>query len=326
MRDALTLGVRLPNSGPFATPEAILSTAELAEDLGYDTVWVHDHVSWPREKLTHFATGSVEACQDQDPNFFESITTAALLGGRLQSTRVGIAGLVLPLRDPRLLAKQMTTVERLTDSRLVFAVGIGAIPGDFEVMGVPFNRRGKITSDYLGALRAILGTEQPARYDGEWVSFTDGTFLPRPANLPIWVTGTSAAAVKRAAQYGDGWMTVYVTPETYRETACRVTEAVSGRPDSKRFDLGYETYVCVAESHDEAVRIASASLAGKFGTVEDGLRVCIVGDPDEAAQQLDAYRQAGAGHAELKFICHDLRQLADMMALTAERTVPALTR
>ena len=73
-----TLGVRLPNSGPFAEPSALLSTAEHAEALGYNRVWVHDHVSWPREKLTHFATGSVEACADQDPNFFESVSTSGL--------------------------------------------------------------------------------------------------------------------------------------------------------------------------------------------------------------------------------------------------------
>ena len=77
-----TLGIRLPNSGPFAEPEALLETADLAEQLGFDRVWVHDHLSWPREKLTHFATGSLEACEDQDPNFFESVTTASLLAGR----------------------------------------------------------------------------------------------------------------------------------------------------------------------------------------------------------------------------------------------------
>ena len=110
-----TLGVRLPNSGPFAEPSALLSTAEHAEALGYNRVWVHDHVSWPREKLTHFATGSVEACADQDPNFFESVSTSAWLSGRLRRIGVGIAGLVVPLRDPRVLAKQLATIDRLGD-------------------------------------------------------------------------------------------------------------------------------------------------------------------------------------------------------------------
>ena len=141
-----TVGVRLPNSGPFATSSDLLATADLAERLGYERVWVHDHVSWPRDKLTHFATGSLEACADQDPNFFESITTAALLAGRLRRAGIGIAGLVLPLRDPRVLAKQLATIDRLGGQRLLVAFGIGAIRGDFDVMGVPFERRGRITN------------------------------------------------------------------------------------------------------------------------------------------------------------------------------------
>src|SRR5207244_2031019 len=157
----ISLGVRLPNSGPFATAENIIATADLVERSGYDAVWVHDHISWPREKLTHFATGSVEACRDQDPNFFESISTIAVLGGRLRRARLAIAGLVLPLRDPRILAKQVTTIEQLTGSSLLLAFGIGAIPGDFDVMGQRFDRRGRLMNDHLAALRAILGTEQP---------------------------------------------------------------------------------------------------------------------------------------------------------------------
>lgn len=314
-----SLGVRLPNSGPFAEPSALLSTAEEAERLGFDRVWVHDHVSWPREKLTHFATGSLEACTDQDPNFFESVSTAAWLSGRLRRIGVGIAGLVVPLRDPRILAKQLATIDRLGDSRLVVAFAIGAIKGDFEIMGVPFERRGKLTNEYLSALRAILDGEQPVSVEGDTLSFTDGTFLPKPRGLGLWVTGSSEPGLKRAARFADGWMTVYQSTDSYAAFVARLGELAAERGRSMdTIATGYETYVCVGETRDEAISIARRSLEGKFETLEKGMEVCIVGDANDLLERVAAYREAGAGHVELKFIAHSVPQLHEMIACVAE--------
>lgn len=314
-----SLGVRLPNSGPFADASALLETAELAERLGFDRIWVHDHLSWPREKLTHFATGSIEACKDQDPNFFESVTTSALLAGRLRRIGIGIAGLVVPLRDPRVLAKQLATIDRLGASRLIAAVAIGAIRGDFDVMGVPFERRGRLANEYLTVLRAILDGEQPVSVEGETLSFADGTFLPRPNRLGLWVTGSSEPGLKRAARFADGWMTVYQDVEAYAGFVQRLGElaAEQGR-DVTTIATGYETYACVAETRDEAIAIARRSLEGKFDTLERGMEVCIVGDMADFLERVSAYRAAGAGHVELKFIAHTVPQLHEMMSRVSE--------
>lgn len=318
-RSLPSLGVRLPNSGPFATPEALLNTADLAERLGYDRVWVHDHISWPKDQLTHFATGSLEACSDQDPNFFESLTTAALLAGRLGRIGIGVAGLVLPLRDPRILGKQLATIDQLAGGRLVVALAIGAIRGDFEVMGVSFERRGKLSNDYLGALKAILGPEQPTAYEGEFLAFQDGTFLPRPTGLRVWVTGSSEPGLRRAAQFSDGWMTVYQSVDAYRGFVGQLLGYANelGR-DAAAIETGYETYVCVADTTDEAITVSRRSLEGKFKTLEAGLDVCIVGDPETFFARLGEYATAGAQHVELKFIAHDVSQLHAMMATVAE--------
>lgn len=314
-----TIGVRLPNSGPFAEAPAILESAALAEELGYEFVWVHDHVSWPPDKLTHFATGSIEACRDQDPNFFESVTTSALLLGRLERIRVGIAGLVLPLRDPRVLAKQLAAIDVLSGSRLVPAFGIGAIAGDFEVMGAAYNRRGRTMNDHLAALRAILKGDQPVSVETEAVAFRDGTFLPRATGLPLWVTGSSEAGLVRAAAMADGWMTVYQSVETYRGYLQRLADLMIevGR-DPGLLETGYETYVCVAESTDAAIDIARASLVKKFASLERALDVCIVGSAEDVLDGINAYAAAGAAHVEVKFIGHSLGMIHDMMRNLAE--------
>lgn len=314
-----SLGVRLPNSGPFAEAPTLIETAELADRLGYDRVWVHDHVSWPKEKLTHFATGSLEACADQDPNFFESVSTAAFLAGRLQRIGVGIAGLVIPLRDPRILAKQLASIDRLGGSRLIIALAIGAIRGDFTVMGVPFERRGKLSNEYLSVLRAILDEEQPVSVAGDTISFDGGTFLPKPTGLGLWVTGSSEPGLKRAARFADGWMTVYQSVDAYRGFLDSLGALLveQGR-DARPFATGYETYACVAETRDEAISIARRSLEAKFETLQKGMEVCIVGDVDDMLEGVSAYHAAGAGHVELKFVAHSVSQLHEMMERTAE--------
>ena len=316
--DLPALGVRLPNSGPFAEPAVLLDVADRAEALGFDRVWVHDHISWARDKLTHFATGSIEACADQDPNFFESVSTIGILLGRLRRIGAGIAGLVLPLRDPRILMKQLTTLDQLGGPRVIAALAIGNIRGDFEILGVPYERRGRLANDYLAAMQAIRG-EQPVSYSSDAISFEGGTFLPRPRGLALWATASSEPGLKRAAGLADGWLTVYQSVEAYAALATRLRDlATEAGRDPAALDTGYETYVCVAPNRDQAVAIARRSLEEKFRTLERGLEVCIVGGPDEFLERAAAYRQAGARHLELKFIAHTPAMLAEMVARTAE--------
>jgi len=98
----LGFGIALPSSGRFATAPNIFSIAERAQACGFDDVWVNDHYSYPRARLTRSSAGSIEAVADQDPNFFESLTTLAAIGGRLSRIGLAVHGLILPIRDPRL--------------------------------------------------------------------------------------------------------------------------------------------------------------------------------------------------------------------------------
>jgi alkanesulfonate monooxygenase SsuD/methylene tetrahydromethanopterin reductase-like flavin-dependent oxidoreductase (luciferase family) len=314
-----TLGVRLPNSGPLASPQAIREIAVRADDLGYDTVWVHDHISWPKEMLSHFAAGSIEICNDQDPDFYESITCTAFLAGYLRHARVGVAGLVLPLREPRVLGKQISTLERLSDSRLVIAAAIGNIPWDFTAMGVPYRRRGKVATDALRALRAMFGEQQPVAFSSDTYNFVDGTFLPRPVSLPIWVTASSEPGLTRAAALGDGWMTVYVTPGEFARMGNRLSDiAVDIGRDPGSLSRAYETFACVAETRSEAERFSKASIEHLTKGKERGEDAFLIGTPDDIAEGIEAYAAAGAQHIELKFICRDVPHLLEMVEAIAK--------
>src|SRR5207244_6594007 len=110
-RDAqrIGVGVALPSSGPFASGENILQVAKQAEVCGFDDVWVNDHYSYPRQRLTRSSAGSIEAVTDQEPHFFESLTTLAVVGGTIPRIGLAVLGLIFPIRDPRRFANQFST-------------------------------------------------------------------------------------------------------------------------------------------------------------------------------------------------------------------------
>jgi alkanesulfonate monooxygenase SsuD/methylene tetrahydromethanopterin reductase-like flavin-dependent oxidoreductase (luciferase family) len=321
-------GVRLPNSGPFATADNILDLAERSASLNFDSVWVHDHISWTRDKLTHFAAGSVEACKDQDPNLFESLTTAAAIGMRVPKIKVGIAGMILTLRDPRLLAKQIAAVTQfIGPDRLHIAFGVGSIPNDFEVMGVSMTQRGRIANDHIRALRAILDGEQPVTFTSKTLSFTNGAFYPRARKVSLWIAGGSEAARRRAAKHGDGWL---VSPNGFphegdfdiREYADAVNQLRAflkeeGR-DAATFPIAIEIYISLAKTTQAALDIASHTLEHRFKSVKRGLAETIVGDSQTFIDRVRQFQEIGVRRFEVKFICHDTTQMAGMMAQAAD--------
>jgi alkanesulfonate monooxygenase SsuD/methylene tetrahydromethanopterin reductase-like flavin-dependent oxidoreductase (luciferase family) len=316
--NGVTVGVRLPNSGPFATADNLLTLGEDAERLGYDAVWVHDHISWAPSMLTHLGAGSLEACNGQDPNFFESVTAVAVLGARLKRVRVGIAGLVLPLRDPRVLAKQIATIEHLVGrGRLILACGIGNVANDFETMAVPWKRRGRITNDYLGALQAIMRGEQPVYFESDSATIANGHFYPRTDDLELWIAGGRAggsdAALRRAARFANGWMTS-ATVDVYREAVAHLRELVrEEQRDPDEVLPAIEIFACIASSFDEAVEISSRTFKARFPDGGLGVQSSLIGDVERVVDTMRAYAEAGVRHFELKFISHTPDHMRQMM-------------
>lgn len=320
------VGVRLPNSGPLANAQAILDFGISVESMGFDSVWVHDHLTWPPAKFDHFACGSIEACQPQDPLFFESITTAAVVASRLSRAQIGIAGLALPLRDPRPLAKQLATLDNLIGpGRVIVAVGVGSQREDFAVMGVPFSKRGRITNDYLEALRALLHAAGPVAVDNDNVQFSDAYFFPAGDRVSLWVAGISEAALGRTVRFADGWLTAFLSVDDYVAAAHALdrTAEQQGR-DPATLVRAVETYVCVARNHDDAVNTARNSLVHMFKSEEAGLARTVVGSVDEVADRLRSLVAAGATSFELRPLAHDLPRMTEMMSLLAQDVLPSL--
>src|SRR5262249_17548396 len=126
-KSRVSFGVRVPNSGPLASPDSIVQVGREAESLGYDSIWVHDHLTWTEEiHSTHISSGSEDSNTGGSSDFYEAMTTLAYLAGLVRSVRLGVACLVVPCRNPLLTAKQIASLDVFCNGRLDIGLGIGS--------------------------------------------------------------------------------------------------------------------------------------------------------------------------------------------------------
>ena len=329
----ISFGNRVPNSGPLASPASIIRVAKETEALGFDSVWVHDHLTWTAEiHRTHISSGSDQALESHaDPDFFEAMTTMAFLAGIVTKARIGMACLVVPCRNPIVAAKQVASLDVLTGGRLDLGVGIGSPATihsrEYEVLGVDRRQRGKICDDYIGAMKAIW-TTNPSSYEGCFVSFKDAEIFPKPRQKPhppLWVGGWTEAAMARTARLGDGWLPAWLKPKDIAACFGKVKEMArqNGR-DAEKIELGIEVYVSIDDDSRRAQENAMGTFQASRGTYERDMtieflqQVSLIGSPQEIRDQVAAYREAGVTHFELKFIYPTIDRLSAMMRFFSE--------
>lgn len=207
-----SVGAKLPHTGAAATGEAVRAAAVALEDAGFDSLWVSDHVVLPGTVASAypFAADGV-ARWPTDVAYLEALLTLTTAAAVTRRVRLGTAVLVLPQRQPVLLAKQAASLDALSGGRLELGVGTGWLREEFAALGVPFERRGRLASAAITLLRDCW-SGRPAGRPGGWADgahpLPDGLLvLPVPARpIPLLVGGHSPAALRRAGALGDGWL------------------------------------------------------------------------------------------------------------------------
>jgi probable F420-dependent oxidoreductase len=209
----LELGLVLPQFGPAARGADVAArlreVATRADRLGYGVLWTADHIVFPREIATPYPYGGRFPYAVTDPILdpIVALTCAAAVTGRV---RLGTSVLVLPYRHPVVLAKQLATLDVVSGGRVLLGVAGGWLREEFEMLGVPFGERGARTDEAIALLRALWG-EASVSFRGRFWSLEEAAFFPKPVQRPgppIWIGGSSAAAMRRAARLGDGWIAV----------------------------------------------------------------------------------------------------------------------
>ena len=227
----MKVGINLLNFGPGASPEALLGWTRLAERLGFHLVMISDHIAMTPDVTARYPAP-----------FYDPWVSLGWLAAHTHGIELGTTVVIVPYRHPLQTAKLVANVDRLTGGRFVFGVGVGWAKQEFEALGIPFERRGAMTDDYLRAMQACW-TNDVASYEGPFVTFRDVATAPRPVRSPhppIWVGGASDAAIRRAVRFGGAWHPIRIRLDFVRkeglpklrehaERAGRATPAFSPR-------------------------------------------------------------------------------------------------
>jgi probable F420-dependent oxidoreductase len=190
-----------------ARREPLVAFARRAEALGYDSLWVSDHVVIPwriASRYPYNATGDFPLPPTGD--FLEPLTALALVAGVTERVGLGTSVMVLPHRHPVLAAKMLATLDHLAPGRVICGAGVGWMREEIELLGAPYERRGAWSDEAIRVMRTCW-TEERAAFAGQFFRFDPVGCRPRPANgtIPIWIGGHTDRALRRVVELGDGW-------------------------------------------------------------------------------------------------------------------------
>ena len=209
-----------------------LEIAKVAEEVGFESLWGGEHVIFPssiESKYPYTADGKVPATPETyipDPLIWLAYVSAAA-----PTMRLGTCILILPQRNPLVLAKEIATLDHLTGGKVELGIGVGWLKEEFDALGVPWERRGRRNDEYVEALRALWGGTH-VEYHGEFVDFDPVTCTPRPAqgaDIPILVGGDTDVAIRRAARLADGYFPGEGDPAELANLIARLAEACEAR-------------------------------------------------------------------------------------------------
>lgn len=290
----MKIGISLSAMGR-TRPDQVAAYARHAEEVGLDSVFVGDHLVANRPILDSVVT----------------LATAAAVTSRVE---LGFGVLVLPLRPVAWVAKQVATLQLLSRGRVRLGVGLGGPASMYpraawEAVGVPYAERGRRLDAALGVLPDLIAG-RPVRVSGAEI-----TLAPPADPPPLWVGGSSDAALRRTVRYGDAWMPSMVAPEWVATRAARLAElAASGGRAAPEIAVGGAAALGPGVDRaavDQVVR----SLTGGYGLrAAVAERLPVVGDVARAAERLAAYGEAGAAHVVLNVFAGDWRRQAELIA------------
>jgi probable F420-dependent oxidoreductase len=307
----------------FAGPEEIARCCELAEQLGYDTVWATDFL---------VPTPCYGTPPGTNPNWYEPLVMLAYCAARTRQVRLGTGVLMLPFRDPIVLAKQVATLDRLSNGRFVLGMGLGMCRDEYETVR-PRDvkvRRGTMLDESIAILRELLSDHTDlVSFEGEINAFREIRLDPKPIQqpLPMYVPGRAPEALARALRFGLGIMIGATQAEERLAALSRAAEAAGKDPTAT--DVIAEGELCLASSKEAALQAYAASWQGRFrlqvrgGKLEQVAATQWIGTPAEVVAKLNDAARKGIRHFNVLHIAGDsLAAREEQMQRFAEEVMP----
>lgn len=305
---SLSYGIQLPVQSQSALyaepweaaagPEDLLAVARAADRAGFAYLASCDHVAIPRRLASAMSTV-----------WYDPVATLAFLAAVTERTRLLSHVAVVGLRHPLLTAKQYATLDHLSGGRLILGVGAGHVREEFEALGADFERRGAVLDESVDALRAALGAEEFPEHHGKLYDFEGLGQRPRPAQdrVPVWVGGSSPAALRRAALKGDGWLPQGDPRDVLPDRIARIRRL--------REEAGIEGPFTVGA-------IAEPLYVGAAGW--DVGRRTVSGPAGAIAESLRAFSAMGVDQVQVRFRSRSRDELVAQIGQFGEEVAPLL--
>jgi probable F420-dependent oxidoreductase len=297
----MKFGVTIPNNWGIEDPQHVLAFGPIAEALGYDSVWVMDHL---------FNTGYIRERLDDKP-YYHPLATLSHLTATTRQVLLGTSVLVLPYHNPVELAKYTATLDQMSGGRVILGVGVGAMTEEFAALGIPFQQRGALTNECITIMKELWTNPDPSYHSRRW-SFSALKFAPKPMqkpHIPLWIGGSSPGALRRAATMGDGWHPSGLSPEEFnlgRQEVRKLAVAAGRDPDALAMSIRVEV-----EAHGQPSSSRAASRSRLSGDNMDQISVGI-----------SAYQSAGAEHIVLALNSGDIPRITEIIELIARKVIP----
>jgi probable F420-dependent oxidoreductase len=230
------------NSGPFANPQLLAHLAQAAERFGFESIWTVEHVVIPQNYQSPYPyspSGKIPGSEDVPiPDPLLPLAYAAAI---TKTLRLGTGVMILPQRHPLYVAKEVATLDVLSNGRVILGIGSGWLKEEFDSLGLDFHQRGARTDEAINSLRALWSPEAASSFHGKHFSFGPVKCFPKPVQkggVPIVVGGHSPAAAKRAGRYGNGFFPAIAEPNKLKELfAMMSAEAKKAGRDPKQIEL-----------------------------------------------------------------------------------------
>ena len=312
----ITYGCSLPSRGGMASPDNLVSLALRAEDLGYSSVWVSDHIILPRsvDSFYPYASDGVATFIPDEP-YYEPIATLNFLAGSTTSIKLGTHVLIIPYRNPVLTAKMLSTLDVLSKGRLILGAGVGWMEEEFEALGLDyFDQRGAVTNEYLEIYKELWTKDRPT-FNGKFFDIGEIGFLPKPFQTPhppIWIGGHSQPALRRAAQYGDGWMPIGLRPPAILE------------PEelADKINIIKDLSIKFGRAEDSVTPCFSTHISIKDQPTSD--RPMMQGIPEQIAADLRLYQDVGVQNFIVSFPASSLSEQQESMERFTREVIPLM--
>lgn len=237
----MDVGVSLPTVGPIGEREFLLDIARAADRAGLHSVWATDHVILPKHRTSEYPykRSTTEVLFSPGVAWLDPVATLGVAAGATERVAIGTAVLVLPYRSPVVLANELSSLDRLSEGRIILGIGAGWMNEEFAALGVPHNERGARTDEYIKVLKTLWAAAPGfCSFEGLFVRFEDMALAAaphRPGGPPIYVGGNSPVALRRAGALADGWlgMEIYLEEVADARGSLQKASADAGRDPSE---------------------------------------------------------------------------------------------